>query len=74
MSNNLINIELFFLISRTQFDSIILNGGFTIAPEHYFINYVAINIFAYVVIFVIFYLLRAIYNFIFKSVKLNVKN
>lgn len=59
--SNLINIEMFFLIPITQFDSILSSYNMNL-NESYFITYIAINIFAYIVLYIICYFIIKLYS------------
>lgn len=56
---NLIEIEKFFIVSTTQFDSILsdMNINLSNLDSNYFITYIVLNLFAYLVIYLIIKLL-----------------
>lgn len=69
--SNLINIEMFFLISQTQFDNILTTYNVTLS-DSYFITYICLNIFAYVVLYVLCYFIIKLFSLLIRRPKFNV--
>lgn len=66
--SNLINIEMFFLISQAQFNTILTTYNITLS-ESYFMTYICLNIFAYVVLYVLCYFITKLFSFLIRRPK-----
>lgn len=71
MSNYLINIEKFLIIKPTQLSSILLQYNISYTNDiSYFISLILLNIFAYIVIYFIYRLIKTLFNYFFRKVTL----
>lgn len=71
MSNYLINIEKFFIIKPMQFDYILTQFNISYTNNiSYFIGLIAINVFAYIVIYFIYRLIKTLFNYFFRKITL----
>ena len=71
MSNYLINIEKFFIIKPIQFDYILTQFSISYTNNiSYFIGLIAINVFAYIVIYFIYRLIKTLFNYFFRKITL----
>lgn len=68
--SNLINIELFFIISMDQFNAILLSNNITL-NESYFMTYILVNIFAYFVLYVLCYFITKLFSFLIRKPRFN---
>ncbi len=66
---NIINIELFFIISTRQFNEIIsmLGINLNMNDTNYMTSYIMINIFAYFIIFIMLFIINKLYRIFFRN-------
>lgn len=71
MSNYLINVEKFFIIKPIQFDYILIQFNISYTNNiSYFIGLIVINFFAYIVIYLIYRLIKTLFNYFFRKITL----
>lgn len=69
--SNLINIELFFLIPISQFNNLLATYNITL-NESYFVSYVVLNMFAYIVLYIIIYFMFKLFSILTRRSRFNV--
>lgn len=69
--SNLINIELFFLIPISQFNNLLAAYNITL-NDSYFVSYVVLNMFAYIVLYVIIYFMFKLFSMLTRRSRFNV--